>query len=291
VAIALIAWGLLLAAAHSMTSMSAPDLPGGSLLLEAAWLMMKPAEVPAYLAVSSLMWVLMMVAMMTPAVLPVVLLFGRTANAGAGRMLAFAAGYLGIWSLYGLALTAVQWALHQAAFLHSMALKSGPLLAAGLLIAAGIYQFLPLKQACLRHCQSPLAFLLNHWRDGRMGALWMGAVHGRYCLGCCWVLMLLMFAGGVMSIGAMAALAVFILLERLLPAGFWARQCCWLRPYFSSCGLNSAGAAEPSPKKYFSISVSRNLRSFASIGVSRYSLMSMVWCLSQPPQASCETSR
>jgi predicted metal-binding membrane protein len=103
-----------------------------------------------------------------------------------------------------------------------MALKSGPLLAAGLLIAAGIYQFLPFKQACLRHCQSPLAFLLNHWRDGRMGALWMGAVHGRYCLGCCWVLMLLMFAGGVMSIGAMAALAAFILLERLLPAGFWA---------------------------------------------------------------------
>ncbi len=95
-AIALIAWGLLLVAAHSMTSMSAPDLPGGSLLLEAAWLMMKPAEVPAYLAVSSLMWVLMMVAKMTPAVLPVVLLFGRTANAGAGRMLAFAAGYLGI---------------------------------------------------------------------------------------------------------------------------------------------------------------------------------------------------
>ena len=222
IAIALLSWGLLLAAAHSMTSMSAPDLPGGSLLLKAAWLMMKPAEAPAYLAVSSLMWVLMMVAMMTPAVLPVVLLFGRTANAGVGRMLAFAAGYLGIWSFYGLALTAVQWALHQAAFLYSMALKAGPTLAAVLLIAAGLYQFLPFKQACLRHCQSPLAFLLNHWRDGRWGALWMGAMHGRYCLGCCWVLMLLMFAGGVMSIGAMAALAAFILLERLLPAGFWA---------------------------------------------------------------------
>jgi predicted metal-binding membrane protein len=184
--------------------------------------MMKPANAPAYLVVSALMWVLMMIAMMTPAAMPVVLLYQRTATASTGRTLAFAAGYIGIWSLFGVLLTGVQWGLHQASLLHTMALRTETTLAAALFIAAGLYQFTPLKRACLRHCQTPLAFLLNHWRDGTGGAFLMGATHGRYCLGCCWVLMLLMFAGGVTSIGAMALLAAFILLERLLPAGLWA---------------------------------------------------------------------
>ena len=225
-AIAALAWGLLWASAERMLAMGQPATGTGllppaldALLRDAAWLMMKPAAVSSYLALSAVMWVLMMLAMMIPAVLPVVLLFGQRAGGGAGQMLAFASGYLGVWSLYGIGLALLQWGLHQALLLHTMALRTDRTLAAGLLLVAGAYQFTPFKQACLRHCQSPLAFLLNHWRDGRYGALQMGAVHGRYCLGCCWLVMLLMFAGGVMSVGAMVVLAVFILLERLLPAG------------------------------------------------------------------------
>lgn len=225
-AIAALAWGLLWASADRMLTMGQPATETGflppaldALLRQAAWLMMKPAAVPTYLTLTAVMWVLMMLAMMIPAVLPVVLLFGQRAGGGTGQMLAFAGGYLGVWSLYGIGLAFVQWGLHQALLLHTMALRTDRTLAAGLLLVAGIYQFTPFKQACLRHCQSPLAFLLNHWRDGRFGALAMGATHGRYCLGCCWVVMLLMFAGGVMSVGAMVVLAAFILLERLLPAG------------------------------------------------------------------------
>jgi len=241
--LAALAWGLLWASADRMLAMETADTSPGllppaldSLLREAAWLMMKPAAVAPYLALSALMWVLMMLAMMIPAVLPVVLLFGQTAGGGAGRMLAFASGYLGVWSLYGVALALVQWGLHQALLLHGMALRTDQRLAAGLLLVAGAYQFTPFKQACLRHCQSPLAFLLNHWRDGRYGAWQMGAAHGRYCLGCCWVLMGLMFAGGVMSIGAMLLLSAFILLERLLPAG-------WLATAVPGVVMLTAGAA------------------------------------------------
>ena len=242
-ALAGLAWGLLWASADRMLAMDAPASGANLLppalemfLTRAAWLMMEPAAVPAYLGLSSLMWVLMMLAMMIPAVLPVALLFGRAAGGGAARMLAFAAGYLAVWSLYGVALAVVQWGLHRGLLLHTMALRTDHQLAAGLLVAAGLYQFTPLKQACLRHCQSPLAFLLNHWRAGRFGALRMGAAHEstqplcthagqpRRCersstLLPLRVLMLLMFAGGVMSLGAMLVLAAFILLERLLPAG------------------------------------------------------------------------
>lgn len=222
-AVGAICWYLLVAGAESMETMR-PVSPGtyGQLVYRAAVAMMRPGDTLAYLAASALMWVLMMIAMMTPAALPVVLLYQRTATASTGRTLAFAAGYLGIWCLFGVLLTGVQWGLHMASLLHSMALRTETTWAAVLLICAGLYQFTPLKRACLRHCQTPLAFLLNHWRNGTDGACVMGVTHGRYCLGCCWVLMLLMFAGGVMSVGAMALLAAFILLERLLPAGLWA---------------------------------------------------------------------
>ena len=118
----------------------------------------------------------------------------------------------------------LQWTLHRAALLHGHLLTAGPPLAGALLVAAGLYQLTPLKTACLARCQSPLGFLLSHWREGASGALHMGVRHGAYCLGCCWALMLLMFAYGVMSAAAMALLTVFVLAERLLPPGPWSAK-------------------------------------------------------------------
>ena len=98
-------------------------------------------------------------------------------------------------------------------------------LAGGTLIAAGIYQFTPLKQSCLRRCRSPLEFVMTHWREGSAGAFIMGTQHGMFCLGCCWVLMLLLFVGGVMNIAWIAGLTVFVLIEKIAPAGYWLGRC------------------------------------------------------------------
>jgi predicted metal-binding membrane protein len=94
-------------------------------------------------------------------------------------------------------------------------------LGAAVLSLAGVYQLTPLKDACLRRCQSPLGFLLGHWRDGVRGALGMGVRHGAFCLGCCWALMALLFVGGVMNLAWVAALAVFVLAEKALARGRW----------------------------------------------------------------------
>jgi predicted metal-binding membrane protein len=94
-------------------------------------------------------------------------------------------------------------------------------LAGALLVVAGLYQLTPLKQACLRRCRSPLEFVMTEWRDGRTGALAMGARHGLYCLGCCWVLMLLLFVGGIMNLAWIGGLALFVLMEKVAPAGHW----------------------------------------------------------------------
>jgi len=219
--ISLIAWIFLWQSAVAMTQMT-----GDGMLQALAIAMMQPAAAHTYLPAAGLMWVVMMIAMMTPAVLPIVLTFWRLAR-GATRPstahgLAFTVGYLLVWSGFGLFLTLLQWGLHQAAVLHGMDLALEPQLAAWLLVAAGIYQLTPLKTSCLAHCQSPLGFLLSHWRDGLVGAVRMGYSHGLYCLGCCWALMLLMFVGGVMSVGCMALIGLFILLERLLPPRRWA---------------------------------------------------------------------
>jgi predicted metal-binding membrane protein len=210
-------WILLFRSAATMTAMR-----GDGLLLDLA-AMMRPLATGPYLGATALMWIVMMSAMMTPAVLPVVLVFERLDRGGARRAqmdgVLFATGYLLVWIGFALAATLLQWTLHRSTLLHGHALSAGPRLAGALLVVAGIYQLTPLKTACLRHCRTPLAFLLGHWQEGPTGALRMGIRHGRFCLGCCWALMLLMFVGGVMSVGAMAVLSAFILAERVLPAG------------------------------------------------------------------------
>ena len=115
--------------------------------------------------------------------------------------------------------TGLQWGLERLALLSPMMQATSLYLGAALLIGAGLYQLTPLKYACLRHCRSPFDFIANHWRQGTGGAFRMGLEHGLFCLGCCWVLMALLFYGGVMNLWWIAGLAIYVLLEKLAPAG------------------------------------------------------------------------
>lgn len=131
----------------------------------------------------------------------------------------FALGYLAVWTGFSGVATLVQWALHAAALLSSTMAAGSPRMAGTILFAAGVYQLTPAKSACLTQCQSPLGFLMGHWRDGNVGAFTMGLRHGVYCLGCCWALMAVLFAVGVMNLLWVAALTVFILAEKVGRSG------------------------------------------------------------------------
>ncbi|MGB1881089.1 MAG: DUF2182 domain-containing protein [Gammaproteobacteria bacterium] len=219
--IATLAWWFLVVSEDAMMTMQ-----GDGLIADLMQFMMNPGAAGAYYLAATIMWVVMMIAMMTPAVVPMALVF-RGMHKGAAVDLAtfcFASGYLAGWVLFSFAAAALQWLLHERGVLHGMALATTAHVAGGLLVAAGLYQLTPLKEACLAHCRSPLGYFMAHWRDGLGGALQMGLRHGLFCIGCCWVLMLLMFAGGAMSVMTMLALSVFILAERLLPAGPWAAR-------------------------------------------------------------------
>lgn len=171
------------------------------------------------------MWAIMMVGMMVPSAAPMILIYAAVARkarhqgtpiAPAG---AFTAGYLFMWTVFSLCATLAQWQLDKAALLSPMMVANSPQFGAGLLMAAGIYQWLPVKDSCLRHCRSPFHFISTHWRPGNAGAFRLGIEHGAFCIGCCWVLMLLLFVGGVMNILWIAAITVFVLLEKVLPLG------------------------------------------------------------------------
>ena len=167
-----------------------------------------------------LMWAVMMVAMMLPSASPMVLTYARLAGGrdGASALWTwmFAAGYLTVWTVFSLAATVAQLILARAAVLTN-ALTVAPILGAVILGAAGVYQFTPWKSACLRHCQSPVAFFMTRWRDGAAGAFRMGLQHGASCVGCCWMLMALLFVAGVMNLVWVATITIFVLLEKLIP--------------------------------------------------------------------------
>ena len=173
------------------------------------------------------MWAVMMAAMMLPSATPMILLYATIArNRHAKGQPAvesgiFMLGYVAIWIAFSLGAVALQFALERAAMLSPMMEATSLTLAGALLIAVGIYQWTPLKQACLLRCRSPLDFVLTHWRSGARGAFVMGVGHGTYCVGCCWMLMLLLFVGGVMNLGWIAGIAIFVLVEKLVPAGHW----------------------------------------------------------------------
>jgi predicted metal-binding membrane protein len=176
---------------------------------------------------AAIMWAVMMVAMMLPAAAPMILVCAtvnrkRRESPGAAPYVnttLFVLAYLAVWGAFSVAAALAQWALHAAALLSEDAMQAAPLAGAVLLAAAGIYQVTPLKYACLARCQTPIGFLLGEWRDGNRGAMVMGLRHGLFCLGCCWVLMALLFVGGVMNLAWVAAIAAFVLIEKLLPAG------------------------------------------------------------------------
>jgi predicted metal-binding membrane protein len=180
----------------------------------------------ATLGLTFVMWVVMMAGMMLPSAAPTVVLYAALVRKNAERGLVlpaawiFAGGYLLAWAGFGLAAALLQAALERAGLLDSMTMApTSRWLSAGLLVAAGAYQLTPLKDLCLGKCRDPVRFLMTHWQKGAAGALRMGARHGAYCVGCCWLLMLLLFTLGVMNLAWVALIAAFVLAEKLLPAG------------------------------------------------------------------------
>lgn len=171
------------------------------------------------------MWAVMMVAMMLPSAVPLLLLFARVrrrrrqARRAAVPTAVFLTGYLVVWTGYSAVAALAQWLLHEAALLSPMMRSASPVLAGVLLVGAGVYQWTPLKNACLTRCRSPLGFVNAEWREGTTGALLMGIRHGNYCVGCCWILMALLFVAGVMNLLWVAALAGLVLLEKVAPGG------------------------------------------------------------------------
>jgi predicted metal-binding membrane protein len=216
-----VAWLYLLHLASAMSDIAMDDMqsmPGMTMPAMYAW---SWVEVGALVV----MWAVMMVAMMTPAAAPMVLMFAaihrrrRAEGRPAVPTVIFVLGYLVVWTIYSVGAALAQSGLHAAALLSSAMAATSPLLAGGLLIAAGVFQWTPLKRACLAACRSPLSFLMTRWREGRGAAFVMGLRHGLYCLGCCWALMALVVVAGVMNLLWVAAIAVAVLVEKILPHG------------------------------------------------------------------------
>jgi predicted metal-binding membrane protein len=178
----------------------------------------------------TLMWIVMMTGMMIPSAAPMILTFAtinrrkRETGSPYTPTAVFAAGYVIVWSGFAVAAALVQWGLQSAALLTPAMASASPFLGGAILIAAGAYQWTPLKQACLKNCRSPLDFVLQRWREGGRGALSMGLEHGAYCVGCCWVLMGLLFVGGVMNLLVVAAIAILVAAEKMAPRGAWAAR-------------------------------------------------------------------
>jgi predicted metal-binding membrane protein len=212
-----LSWAYVLSGA----GMSMQKMPG--------MLMPMPGEpwTVSYAGLVLVMWATMMAAMMLPSAAPMILLHGTVAQRYPGQSKSttasglFALGYLCVWAGFSVVAVALHYGLEHASLLSPMMKTTSAVLAGSALVAAGLYQWTPLKQACLRHCRSPLEFLTTEWRQGLSGAFIMGLRHGAYCVGCCWALMLLLFVGGVMNLAWIGGLALFVLVEKLAPAGHW----------------------------------------------------------------------
>jgi predicted metal-binding membrane protein len=178
-------------------------------------------------ALNLAIWWAMMPGMMLPSAAPMILTFATINRRKRERgqpfvsAIVFTSGYLIAWGAFGIFATAVDWGLERVALISPMTGRLIPILGAVIVAATGLYQLTPLKSVCLTHCRSPFDFVLNHWRDGRTGSVRMGLEHGLYCLGCCWFLMTLLFAAGIMSLLWMAVITVFVLVEKLFPSGDW----------------------------------------------------------------------
>ena len=228
-ALASLAWADLARLAGDM-AMDGMDMTGLRMIPAGQGLMM-PASAPwqpiefGYVFV---MWVVMMIGMMTPSVAPMILIYARVGRQAASESKPFAAsgwfaaGYLLAWTFFSVLAASAQWALERAALLTPMMESASNILGAIVLILAGLYQWTPVKEACLSYCRSPLVFIQNHggFRREPAAALALGFRHGIYCIGCCWALMALLFVGGIMNFRWIAALAILVLVEKALPFGW-----------------------------------------------------------------------
>jgi predicted metal-binding membrane protein len=217
-AITALAWIALARIPMPAAAMGSAPMPGMRMAVATAPLAWSATD--AWLIFA--MWAVMMVAMMIPSAVPMIEMYARIARGNADSRAwftwAFVGGYAVAWTLFGAAATAAQWGLARAAMMPA-AMRVGPIAGAAILAVAGIYQLTPLKNACLAHCRSPIGFFMTEWRGGAAGALVMGLKHGAFCIGCCWMLMALLFVAGVMNLLWIAALAVVVLLEKVTPWG------------------------------------------------------------------------
>lgn len=224
-----LAWSyILLGGGTGMSTAAMSSTPFSGALSGVSAVIVQPASwTLAYALVMFIMWWVMMTAMMLPSAAPMLLLFAafnRTQQKQGAPFVptsVFAAGYLAAWGGFSAVAIGLQWGLESLGLLSAMMESTNVLFCAGMFLAAGMYQLTPLKRACLRHCQNPFQFVTHHWRTGTAGAFRMGLEHGFFCLGCCWFLMVLLFVGGIMNLYWIAGLALFVLLEKMIPAGHW----------------------------------------------------------------------
>jgi predicted metal-binding membrane protein len=222
------AWAYVLWLAADM-DMGGMDMTGLR-MIPAGMGLMEPAAAPwtgIEFAFVLAMWAFMMIGMMAPSAAPMILIYSRVGRQALerGRPWAatgwFVAGYLLAWTFFAIVATAAQWALQRAALLDATMTSTNRVFSGVVLLAAGLYQLTPIKNACLHQCQAPLAFIQRYggFRKSAFGSLALGLRHGAYCVGCCWVLMALLFVTGVMNVIWIAALTIFVLLEKIIPAG------------------------------------------------------------------------
>lgn len=209
---AFVAW-MTLDVSHSVEKLMMP--------IDASWS-------SSTIAVVFVMWAMMMVAMMLPSAAPMILSFDRISkkrpNNSTSRLdvLVFIAAYMVVWIAYSVLATGVQWGLQRFGLLTPMITSRSVWLTSSIFILAGLYQFSPLKHACLERCRTPLIFLMQEWREGLSGIWVMGLKHGLYCTGCCWALMLLLFAAGVMNLVWIVLLMVLVAFEK------WPHSLIWI---------------------------------------------------------------
>lgn len=219
-----LAWAYLYHDAAQMASMNMGGVGSGRMKVLGGG---DPFDL-AELTLLFLMWSIMMIGMMVPSAAPAILMYTTIAKNHRERGSAvvpawlFTLGYLGVWISFSALATGLQAGLREAALLTPMMVSSSSWLSGLLLIIAGIWQWLPIKDACLQKCRAPLQFFMFHWRPGNSGAFWMGMEHGGLCLGCCWAIMLLLFVAGVMNLIWVAVIAAFVFMEKLAPGGAWA---------------------------------------------------------------------
>ena len=188
------------------------------------------------------MWVAMMVAMMFPAAAPMIVMYGRMRHSDPPSVALFTGAYIVLWVVFGLGAYLLSAAVESAASDSEWVSMNWGRVGGGVIVLAGIYQLTPLKDICLRHCRTPLAFVMTHWHEGRAGAVRMGLIHGLYCVGCCWLFFLILIPLGVMNAAAMLAVATIVFAEKVLPHG----RAIGLAAALVLVGAGIAIAAQPS---------------------------------------------